>query len=665
LLDTGNNILILSIGHWKVLGKPKCHKMKCNQNNSKMRNENEEQLIVDAPVNKDLVSIIGRPINLNNSEYLQLSEGNYSIFDSVETGDYGILNVDNTEYEIPKELLGKGAKYMQTSQGIENSTKIDSGSSFYSYGQQLETSTALSTKIMSFSTQIDVDFDLNSSEWSEFCYALEKRKISVFQAKIDIISYLEDKYTNETIWNNELFKALRDTDPTKFINSQGTHIVAGFELGARYIMTFSSENTSKSIETTLKAAISAQNSGFFGIGGSSFNAKVFAASVEKECGFKSSFSQFERGSMIIPKDKDGGSAVISGSPAVISYYGKFIVLHELIALFDPTLAATYQTAYNTYLQGYQQSGPMKTFITINGYDNGGYNFPLGTSNVQDSITLNSIELDQNYLAALTDVDGNTITISGENVIDPNGENATIQNICLDIFDPVTKKVIQFGELKTVNITELTDDNRVATLFREKNFDYTNYWLSVNDDFTTTYLKEISNLNNHLYSMIVPENFEIRTYKDSKYESSMYGNIKGPAQIPAVWHGSDISSLFCAKQEMPLATFFLYNDMNYHNSFISLPVGIYRNLKSEYMSKILMDSGFFKRPNDMIKYEGKVLYNSINSVVIPEGITVVGYMDPQTNDDPNTWTGENQTIVGPSKTNVTKVNTWSALVIKES
>ena len=133
---------------------------------------------------------------------------------------------------------------------------------------------------------------------------------------------------------------------------------------------------------------------------------------------------------------------------------------------------------------------------------------------------------------------------------------------------------------------------------------------------------------------------------------MYGNIKGPVAVIDVWRGGQTSSILTAKMDKPLVTIFTYDDCNFHQHFMSLPVHYYKHLDTKYLKEELKK--FFPRKYDFYKYRDNTFKANINSIFVPDGISVKGYFDKS-----------HELIKGPFRGDVKNKNKWTAMQVFKS
>ncbi len=594
---------------------------------------NSENKITDqkqSTLDNSIMSVLGKPINIHTASYLRQDEGTDSIFDDLTNDDYDSLTVAGKEFKFPKEFLpdGSDVQFNNSTTKREASTVEESGSNFYSFGESLESKFSAETNVLMFSTEIDLEFNLDRSGWSQNSYAMSNRSVLRYQSKIEMIDYLKFKYAADPseIWETNLFKNIKAHagNPIDYFKNQGTHLISGIALGARYtMMTYTEAGGSKKL-TKLAAAINAKSDGLFGIGGSKYDLSFYRKKLT-ESGFDKSHLTFKAEGIISSKgDVD--------DPAVVSYNGQLLPIYELIEAFDQDgLAAIFKREYLRYKGNFTITSNTKTIATLNPGNSNQTALKLGTTSItEDDVYLLGIAfedpLDKSYLITFTDESNGLITLSGDNV---NAKNiASLLNID-------TSTVIRSGpnspsglkKLKNIHVSILHDNNSVVTIFSSKNCQYTNNkWYTIPSGNGLTDASVVG-MSKKIQSMIVPKNKEVRVYGGIGFTGRLWCNIAGSNHLEGndstfalqVFGDNQAKSIKINDQKNPLITLFVNTDYYARTGgkgLFSLPIKDYDSLDDDYLKKNL--KGFFSIEElENVKFR---LYARVLSMIIPAGVS---------------------------------------------
>lgn len=636
--------------------------------------------------NGAILSVFGRPINLHTAGYLSQDEGSDSIFDDLAAHQFGEKDINGTYYKLPLEFIDKsnikkehhvGESTKKTQNTTSNLffnedpslvTYLDAstGSDFYSYGSNLEINGKIDTEFLTFSAEIKSDFQLDESGWSSNFYAIQNVMMSRYRASLNVIDYLKDKHDVHSIWETSLFKTImaHKHNPKEYFESQGTHLIYGFEIGAgkREVAT-DSKGEGKSA-SKLSVELAAEKKGILGIGKASFSASTFIQKLNDHKYSKTKTHSIERGKLVgTSVDADG---LQIKEPALISYNGKFLPIHELIKPFDTdeNISGMYQKAYEEYKKSFKSITPTPRVIINNTIEltAGEHDFS-GNSETQ----LRGIKFcdfkQRAFRITITDTNGITIKLSGNNVNSENKDSLNKINIDKDIIHFLyagnsDKRPDKFAAIKTVKIEPISSDNGLdlVTIFKNPDYQYDQPWYSATVGDNISNFKKIA-FDNNMHSIIVPKDCEVRLYNDPLLESeggSMSGNIKGPRFIQKLWNGSLLSALKSRKYTNPLVVLFIAYDQDFNHPYISVPIHNYKHLDPDYMKKKLAT---FFTPAELSNINN--LKHSISSIFVPKGITAIGRSDKHGVPD--------QTIKGEGKgvDRLDNNDSWSALVLEKN
>ena len=583
-----------------------------------------------------ILTIFGRPVNLNTDEYLT-DRATLSVFEDPESG---ILHIGDDSFYFPDELLPGGNYSSNFTGGATKLINTDSEAktTFYSYGKVRDVAGSISAQALTFSGSIQSDFNVAENEWNRSYFAYQNFIVSTYRWTLDVIGYLKAKYGSNVdgLWNTPLFQAIANTSPTDFFNQHGTHLVTGFGLGAENSLFVAETNSFSSQSNTLKSDVSGQRKGLFS---GSFSLSVFTSELSKQ-GFEGyKVKLYGRGQLGGTFDQPTVESL-----GLISYNGKFITIADLIAPFDRDgLEAAYRSAYESYQQAYAYQPPIEpvtTVATLSFDGRASVEVKVGTTTFtsKEMKPLTGISFkdysDKSYLLTIEDKNGFQIRVSGDSVVEEYAGPLTTINTSL-ARKPASGTYAQLDVVQKITVEPITHDNAVYVAFHNENYDYSNKWVafSANDGSTNSLITP--GLNGNTKSLYVPKNYEVRVYEGSaKQQSKMWSNVAGSNTVsdddPGVYVSvlcgdNDAGALRCFdRSNYPLVTLFSsygFYVNGHKNGYFALPPHNYKHLDNDYLHDSGLLNSFFGDDLDITTFN--FIHDSsksrIGSLIIPPGV----------------------------------------------
>jgi len=604
-------------------------------------NENSETIDSTSASKPDssIMSVFGTVINKYTAKFLgQDEKKSLSIFSGLNTEELSTITVANKSFSFPKSLHEDGAysSSMQLDSSPKSSEDTKTYDSFYQFGSALDVGASATAKSLTFKAEVDADFSEINKQYASYYFVMQDLLKTELSGALEVSSYLEGEYKEADIWQTPLFKEIYKykDNACDFFENVGTHVVAGFQLGAGYRATFANNINFKEQSQELKTAVSGQKKGILS---GSFDGSTFIKSLTKEGISVTDFSINSIGDLA----GELGSLSIA-NPALISYNDKFVQIVDLISIFDKEgIARTFEEEFKKYKEQFSVE-TLAEVVKIS-FKNGKHRSlivgetELGPAEQGELKGLEFIKnTDKSYLVTITDGTSNSIIISGDNVNYNNKSSLSGLNTSLA---GLSGSVEPLGKVVKVTVAAIDNDCNAITIFKEANCQYNNgqwYTFLVSERLIGDKTLEKLGMNGHLYSIVVPSGYEVRVYEGNGTNGRMWTNIAGSNAVPPgnsdltpdksafvleLHGGSDAGTLSIIKRDEPLVTFFVsygfYERTGDHDNF-ALPVKNYKHMDSDYLKgKILSD---FFSPSEL-KSISFNFNNSISSIIIPPGVSV--------------------------------------------